>query len=227
MRKAKAVIFDLDDTLVESTVNFPKFKHLVIERISSYGEREADYSPGETIVAIIDRFEQNMAKKGVPEIEARRRLAELDKIMDTVEMEKVSETTAYDGAARLLDLLRNYGIKVGILTRGCKEYADSALGITRLADLVDAVECRDPKTKAKPNPEAYLKLVEALGVPKEETVFVGDHPIDGQCAARAGVPFIGVLTGDVPEETLRAAGAIEVFTDVGNMAGWLGDVLRT
>jgi HAD superfamily hydrolase (TIGR01549 family) len=227
IRTVKAVIFDLDDTLVESTVNFPKFKRLVIERILSYGEKEADYNPGETVVAIIDRFEGRMAKKGVPETEARRRLAELDKIMDTVEMERVSETTAYGGAARLLDLLRMNGIKVGILTRGCQEYADSALARTRLTYLVDAVECRNSKTKAKPNPEAYLKLVKAIGVRKEETVFVGDHPIDGQCAASAGVPFIGVLTGDVPEKALRAAGAVEVFTDVGQMAEWLQDILNS
>ncbi len=88
------------------------------------------------------------------------------------------------------------------------------------------VECRNSKTKAKPSPEAYLKLVKALGVRKEETIFVGDHPIDGQCAANAGVPFIAVLTGDVPEKALRAAGAVEVFQDVGQMATWLSEVIR-
>src|SRR5512137_488959 len=127
IRTIKAVIFDLDDTLVESTVNFPKFKKLVIERIASYGERESDYSLKETIIAILNRFEERMRKQGVPEKEQARRLAELDKIMDQVEMERVSETVAYDGAARLLRLLRLNGIKVGILTRGCEEYANAAL----------------------------------------------------------------------------------------------------
>jgi HAD superfamily hydrolase (TIGR01549 family) len=225
IRTVKAVIFDLDDTLVESTVNFPKFKHLVIERIASYGEDEKDYGLGETIVAIINRFEERMAKKGVPEKEIGRRLAELDKIMDSVEMERVSETVAYDGAAKLLGLLRKNGIRVGILTRGCREYAASALAKTKLAALVDEVECRNSETKAKPNPEAYLKLVAALGVRKDETIFVGDHPIDGQCAANAGVPFVSVLTGDVSEEALRRAGSVEVFDDVSRLADWLAERL--
>ena len=227
IRTVRAVIFDLDDTLVESTVDFTKFKRLVIERIASYGEDEKDYGLGETIVAIINRFEERMTKKGVPEKEIRRRLAELDKIMDSVEMERVSQTVAYDGAARLLGLLRKNGIKVGILTRGCKEYADSALARTKLAALVDQVECRNSETKAKPNPEAYLKLVSTLGVRKDETIFVGDHPIDGQCAANAGVPFIGVLTGDVTEDALRRAGSVEVFPDVGRLADWLDGRLET
>lgn len=220
IRTIKAVIFDLDDTLVESTVNFLKFKKLVIERIASYGERESDYNPNETIIAILNRFEERMHKQGLPDKELARRLAELDKIMDEVEMERVSETVAYDGAARLLRMLRQNGIKVGILTRGCEEYANAALVRTSLSDLVDAVECRSPDTKAKPNPEAYVKLVHALGVRKEETIFVGDHPIDAQCAANAGVPFIAVRTGDVSEAALKAAGSVEVFGDVSQMADW-------
>lgn len=226
IRSIKAVILDLDDTLVESTVNFPKFKGLVIDRIVSYGENRGDYDPTGTIVTIINKFESRMLEMGVPEREARRRLAELDKIMDAVEMERVSETIAYDGAVKLLGLLKSNGIKVGILTRGCKEYADSALYRTGLSSYVDAVECRNSNTKSKPNPEAYLELVKALGVRREETIFVGDHPIDGQCAANAGVPFIAVLTGDVPETALRAAGSIEIFKDVGQMADWLENILK-
>ncbi|MDD1767060.1 MAG: hypothetical protein LUQ27_00645, partial [Methanomassiliicoccales archaeon] len=106
IREVKAVVFDLDDTLVESTVNFPKFKGLVIDRIASYGEDRADYSTNETVVAIINRNEARMRRDGVSNAEMKRRLAELDKIMDEVEMERVSETAAYEGAHRLLKLLR-------------------------------------------------------------------------------------------------------------------------
>jgi len=225
IREVKAVVFDLDDTLVESTVNFPKFKGLVIDRIVSHGEDRADYSTNETIVAIINRYEARMRRDGVPNAEIKRRLAELDKIMDDVEMERVSETAAYEGAQRLLKLLRESGIKIGVLTRGCGEYADAALSKTGLLDLVDALECRNSNTKPKPDPEAYLKLVADLSVSKEQTIFVGDHPLDAQCASNAGVPFIAVRTGDVPEEILRRAGSVEVFKDVGELADWLGRTL--
>lgn len=225
IREVRAVVFDLDDTLVESTVDFPKFKGLVIKRIVGYGEDRRDYSPNETVVAIINRYEGRMRGKGVPEKEIKRRLAELDKIMDEVELERVSETVAYDGARRLLELLHRNGIKIGVLTRACRGYADIALSRNELRGLVDALECRNSDTRPKPNPEAYLKLVAELGVKKEETIFVGDHPLDAQCAANAGVPFIAVRTGDVPEETLRKAGSVEVFSDVGELAEWLGQML--
>ena len=220
LRGIKAVIFDLDDTLVQSTVDFAKFKLLVIGKMAARGEDVGLYSPNETIVAITARYEDRMRNAGVPLSEIRNRLAELDRIMDEVELEKVDGTVAISGAADLLRYLRSRGMKIGILTRGCQEYANLALSMTGMLDLVHVVECRNSETKAKPDPEAYLKLVSALGVRKEETLFVGDHPIDAKCAANAGVPFIGVMTGDVPEDLLRKAGAADVVRDVGEMIDW-------
>lgn len=220
-RKLAAVIFDLDDTLVLSTVDYPKFKHLVIDNLVRHGEPRDVYDPSETVVAIIARYEARLRGAGMSHDEVARRLEELDAIMDKVELEKVSDTKEIRGAKELLIFLRSHGIKVGVLTRGCEDYARSALSITGMLQLVDGIECRNSKSKAKPDPEAYLRVVRALKVRKEETLFVGDHPIDGQCAANAGVPFIAVETGDVPLERLRAAGCVEVFPDVGSLASWL------
>lgn len=226
-RRIRAVIFNLDDTLVESTVDFAKFKRLVIKRIATYGDDSSFYSPNETVVKIVARFEDRMRERGVDEDRILIMLADLDRIMDGVELERVSETTAIDGAVELLGYLRKKGMRIGILTRGCEEYALTALRITGIQALVDKVECRNSNTKAKPDPDSYLNLVRILGVPKEETIFVGDHPIDAQCAANAGVPFVAVRTGDVPEKDLCDAGSVEVFPDVRHMIGWfrmlLGD----
>jgi HAD superfamily hydrolase (TIGR01549 family) len=224
-KRIRAVIFDLDDTLVESTVDFAKFKRLVIQRIGQFGDDSSLYRPNETIVSIVARFEDRMRNRGVDENKMRAMLAELDRIMDGVELERVSQTTAINGAIELLGYLRTKGVRIGILTRGCEEYALTAMRITGMQALVDQVECRNSKTKAKPNPDSYLNLVRNLGVPKEETVFVGDHPIDAQCAANAGVPFLAVRTGDVPEEALRDAGSVEVFSDVRDMIGWFENLL--
>jgi HAD superfamily hydrolase (TIGR01549 family) len=227
MRSVRAIIFDLDDTLVESTVNYAKFKILVIERITSEGEPRDLYDVHETVVAIIARYEERMRRAMIPEVTIRNRLAELNAIMDEVELEGVSETKPLRGAIDLLRLLRKNGIKVGILTRGCEEYTKSALARTGMLELVDGIECRNANTKPKPDPESYLKLVHRLGVKKEETLFVGDHLIDAQCAANAGVPFVAVETGDVPEEDLRKAGCVELFHDVGDMATWLERILSS
>jgi len=222
--RIRAVVFDLDDTLVMSTVNYGKFKSLVIDRIVSRGEDRASYGPMETVVRIISRYESRLRDSGVSEREIRSRLSELDRIMDEVELERVSETVAIEGAGALLRTLRERGAKIGVLTRGCHRYAEAALRASGLDGLVDAVESRNSDSKPKPDPESYLRLVDALGVRKEETVFVGDHLIDAQCASNAGVPFIGVLTGDVPEDDLVRGGSVRVFRDAGQLAQWFDEL---
>jgi HAD superfamily hydrolase (TIGR01549 family) len=224
-KDVRAVIFDLDDTLVLSTVDYGKFKRLVIDKIVSHGEPRTMYDPNETVVSIVSRYERRMREAGLPDKEQRRRLAELDRIMDEVELERVAETKAIRGAIDLLELLRYRGIKIGILTRGCQDYATAALSEAGLMQLVDALECRNSETKAKPSPESYLRLTERLGVRKEETFFVGDHPIDAKCAANAGVPFVAVETGNVSSDDLMAAGCVAIFPDVGRMVEWFKAIL--
>lgn len=220
-RVIKGVVFDLDDTLVVSTVDFAKFKGLVIERIVSFGEPRESYDPSETVVRTIARFEERMREGGLPEKELRSRLAELDRIMDRVEMERVDETEPLPGARETLEALGRKGVRVGVLTRACGEYAERVLLLTGLRGFVDAIEPRNSDVRPKPHPDAYVRLTKALGVDMTETVFVGDHPIDAHCAATAGVAFIAVGTGDVPEEVMSRAGSVAFLPDVGHLMSLL------
>jgi len=224
-KRLRAIIFDLDDTLVISTVDFPKFKGLVIDRIEELGEDRGLYDPSETIVRILDKFEARMRGKGVPEATVKNMLAELDEVMDAVELERVDETTAIPGSLETLQFLRDRGVRVGVLTRGCESYARRAMSMTGIDGLVDAIECRNSHTRPKPHPDSYLRLVRTLGVEKDETLFVGDHAIDAHCAANAEVPFVGVMTGDVPEQVLLDAGSFVVAKDVGELRTLLAPLL--
>ena len=224
--KIKGVIFDLDDTLILSTVDYARFKRLIIERISSTGGDDAGrYDPSEGILALIERYCVTMAERGESEERIAAELAEFDGIIDGVELERINETKEIPGAKDLLTLLRTHGIKVGVLTRGCEAYASAVLKLTGMDELVDAVECRNSHIPPKPNPESYWRLVERLGLRPDETVLVGDHTIDIICAHRAGVPFIGVRTGDMSEEELRESGSAMVFESVADMIGWTKSAL--
>jgi HAD superfamily hydrolase (TIGR01549 family) len=221
----RGIVFDLDDTLILSTVDYVRFKRLIIEGIAAKGEDPALYSQGEGIVQLIGRFEERMRSRGWSETRIAASLKEFDKIMDGVELERVHETGPLDGAREVLEHLRSRGIRTGILTRGCQEYAEEALRLAGLRELVDAMECRNPDMPAKPNPEPYWHLVEQMGLKPEQTIFVGDHVIDATCASRAGVPFIGVLTGSLSEQALMNEGSVAVFGSVAEMLPWLIRIL--
>ncbi|MCJ7607003.1 MAG: HAD family hydrolase [Thermoplasmata archaeon] len=225
-RRVKAVVFDLDDTLVTSTVDYVKFRRLIIERIALEGVDPGSYNDSENIVTLLRRYREWMEGTGTTEDEIVVRMAAMDRIMDAVEMERVDETRPIDGAREVLTLLKRKGIRIGILTRGCQEYAEKALSAAGLKDLVDAVETRNSKLRPKPDPESYFRIASILGVGKDETLFVGDHIIDADCARNAGVPFVGVLSGSVSREVLLESGSVEVFETVGEMAPWLEEMLQ-
>jgi HAD superfamily hydrolase (TIGR01549 family) len=222
----KGVVFDLDDTLILSTVDYARFKTLIIERISSLGEDPRLYSPDEGIVGLMERFSGRMRALGWTREQVEGSLEEFEKIMDEVELERVLETRELAGARDVLEYLASKDVRIGILTRGCQMYAEEALRIAGLRELVHALECRNSRIPAKPRPEPYWHLVQQLGVRPEETIFVGDHLLDATCAERAGVPFVGVMTGDLTEEELRGAGSVVVFGSVAEMLPWLREVLE-
>jgi len=225
-RRVKAVVFDLDDTLVTSTVDYVKFRRLIIERIALEGVDPGSYNDSENIVTLLRRYREWMEGTGTTEDEIVVRMAAMDRIMDAVEMERVDETRPIDGAREVLTLLKRKGIRIGILTRGCQEYAEKALSAAGLKDLVDAVETRNSTLRPKPDPESYFRIASILGVGKDETLFVGDHIIDADCAMNAGVPFVGVLSGSVSREVLLESGSVEVFETVGEMVPWLEEMLQ-
>ena len=53
-----------------------------------------------------------------------------------------------------------------------------------------------------------------LNVKPHETVMVGDTIEDATCARRAGVPFVGVLTGLSTRETLMGMGSLNVLGSI-------------
>jgi phosphoglycolate phosphatase len=74
----------------------------------------------------------------------------------------------------MLRELRSRGYRIGVLTRGCREYAETALRIAGISDLLDAVVARDdhPEVEAKPSPIAMRHMAEAVGVRPDEITYV-------------------------------------------------------
>jgi phosphoglycolate phosphatase len=73
----------------------------------------------------------------------------------------------------------------------------------------------------KPDPAGALGIMRRLGARPEETVFIGDSPIDVRTARRAGVTLVAVTWGFRPRAELRAAGAVHLVDAVAGLRPWL------
>jgi phosphoglycolate phosphatase len=65
------------------------------------------------------------------------------------------------------------------------------------------------------------RIAEKLGCRSEECVFIGDHPMDFECAKASGAKFIGVLTGSTDREKWSLAGCEAVIESIADVPKWL------
>lgn len=199
----KAVLFDLDGTLIRSTIDFEKMKREVIVTFLSQGVNGTIFPEGAKSNVIIRLGRRALMENGICNADIASVVNHVNDVMNQVELEHVSKTTLMTGASSTLRWLRRRGIQIGVLTRGCREYAEKALRVVELRMLIDALLARDEVEHPKPDQRHLLQLVEELDCEPRQVVLVGDSTLDASCAQNTSVPFIGVITGVASEYELR------------------------
>lgn len=221
------IIFDLDGTLVDSSHDFPRMRAAAATIARKYGVRGEGLSTDQPIAKMMEASEHELLSARVPEGTVFRMQHEVHEMIDAIEMEALPRTVPRPGAQELLKDLSRRGFRLGVLTRSCEQFCRGALAQAGLSEYFAYLRSRSSPGPAKPSPDALLLLLEEMGVPRERALFVGDHPIDAECATRARVRFYGVLP-DTPSEgamtvdRFRSIGAAAVATDLTDLARHLG-----
>jgi phosphoglycolate phosphatase-like HAD superfamily hydrolase len=203
----KAVVFDMDGTLVDSvdlhaeswTRTFALFGHQIpVDKvrfqIGKGGDQLLPYLLG-----------QKEADARGDEMAASR--AELFK------REYMSRVKPFEAVPALFRHIREHGLKVAIASSAKAEELKVYKKIAGIEDLSDADTTADDAEKSKPHPDIFRAVLDKLGLWPEDVVVVGDTQYDVEAAAAAGMGTIGVLCGGFPEDVLRKAGAIAIYRD--------------
>jgi HAD superfamily hydrolase (TIGR01509 family) len=134
------------------------------------------------------------------------------------------DMVAFDGAADLLGTLHRRGIRVVLATSAKPEDVDAMVDTIGAADGVIAhITSSGDADESKPAPEIFQVAMEGGGVDPARSVAVGDTVWDVEASAKAGLPCVGVLTGGISEQELRAAGAVAVYESVTDLLAQLDD----
>ena len=212
------VLFDLDDTLVDSTGVEARVWLDVVEVI-------AEHHPGIDRVSLRKRYsgllETHYAEAAAGRIDfhtfRRRRLADALSPWGEVDDELFARYTAAKdpcindiraavGAIDTVRAVRATGVCVGVLTNGVSVEQRRKLEVAGLSGEVDVIAISGEIGAAKPDPAAFAAALSLLGTEPEETAMVGDSlPNDIEGARGAGLarvvwlhphsePPAGVLT---------------------------------
>ena len=194
----KAVLFDMDGTLVDSTRvvelawgRWAARHHLTLQTVLSF-------SHGRPTIATMEHF-----------FPARDHTQEL-KEMEQYEETELEGIVAVPGAAQLVQALQNH--PWGIVTSAWRTLAEARILAAGLP-LPNVIVPVDEIRKGKPEPEGFLQAAERLGVAPEECLAFEDTRPGIEAGLNAGMQVVGLLT-TVPAEQLRHRPLIRDFRDV-------------
>lgn len=188
-KQVKAVIFDFDYTLGDSTLG-------IIQSVN-HGLKNMGYSiiPDEQIRRTIGLSLQDTYKvltQDESEENSRKFAAFFKEKADEV---MVENTELFPNVANTLKLLHNKGIKNGILTTKYHFRIDDILKKCEATDLFDEIIGGDDVAELKPSPEGMYRILARMRIRKSDVLYVGDSLVDAKTAMNAGVDFAAVTTG--------------------------------
>jgi phosphoglycolate phosphatase len=206
---ARGVVFDFDGTLAEMTIEFPPLYTRVFEMSKAYNVDTTRLSQL-YLIEVIDEIASIIDGADG----ARFRKDALDMII-AEEVAAADNASLFPHSRELIGALKAAGKGVALVTRNCR---DAVLRVyPEAADDVDVFLPRDDVEKIKPDPEHLNRALSLLGVDADQSIMVGDHPIDVISAKAVGMKSVGVLTGKVGIEELTAAGASWVLERASDM----------
>src|SRR3989344_6833870 len=205
--KYKAVIFDFDDTLVESYVQkWAQYKH-VAKKFYNVDLRDEAISkhwgkPFDLMITEIFR--------GIDTPENIKKLLRVVR-EDFLKKEQL-------GSMDVLKTLAGSGIKIAILSATNHDNVVEDLERFNFPiNLLTSIQGANETIVHKPNPDVFLPLFDKLkeeGIRKEDIVCVGDSLDDLKAAEKAGIDFIAITTGLYSKEDFKNNGAENIINNI-------------
>lgn len=185
----RAAIFDLDGVIVDTA----KYHYLAWKRLAN--EYDFDFSEAD-----------NERLKGVSRIRSLEILLEIGGLTcdDTAKVRMAAQKNEWyvdyirhmdaseilPGATEYLNRIRARGVRTAL--GSASRNAPLILERLGIADLFDVIVDGNKVTKAKPDPEVFLRAAEELDVPPASCIVFEDAEAGIEAAHRAGMGTVGI-----------------------------------
>lgn len=200
----KAVVFDLDGTLVNSLQDLAQSANAMLTSygLPTHAIEQYRYFVGNGSRKLIERILPEAKRTDVNFVNTA-----LAKYKAIYAQQVLQTTKPYDGILELLVTLKKLGLKLGVCTNKPMEDAKEIVSVLFNAHTFEAIIGDREGVPPKPNPANALAVAEALQVAPSEVLYLGDSSVDMETAKNANFFAVGVLWGFRDADELRASGA--------------------
>ena len=204
----KAIIFDLDGTLVDSLPYHHEswrifFKNNNLEE-HDFSEVLKEYKGGGTLELMTSVFGDMYTKD------------ELKKMTDDKEIifRDIYKSKIYpiEGLKQFLDNLKENNILLSIGSNAIRENVLMTIEELSITNYFSSIICGDEVSRGKPDPEMFVKTLSNLNVSRDECIIFEDSIEGVKAAKNADIKVIGV-TSSQSSEKLKSVGAFKTIDD--------------
>jgi len=214
----RAVLFDLDGTLIDSAPDLAgagndmrAARGLPVLPLALFRPMVGSGARG-----MLGRALQ--VQPGHPDFEALR-----DEFLQRYEARMTRETQVFAAMRPVLAALRDAGRPWGIVTNKATRFSEPLVRALGLLDEAATLICGDTTPHSKPHPAPLLEAARRLAIPAGECVYVGDDLRDVQAGRAAGMRTIAAAWGYLGMgEPITAWDADAVIDSPAELLQWLG-----
>jgi len=206
MNHSRAVLMDIDGTLLDSTEAQTQTWLSVLQDFG-YGVENRQ------VRARIGMGQDRMLRElcGISEgsPRARRMLSARELMLRSCYLPKIE---LFPQVHELLARIQSSGAKLAVVTSLPRSEALALLGRRQLLTEFDHVLCKEDTAQSKPAPDGVLAALERMGMRPDQAIMVGSSPYDLGAAHAAQVPSLALKSAGWPDSTLLDA--VGVYRDV-------------
>lgn len=189
MSGIRAVLFDLDGTLLDTA---PDFQRIINEIGNLHGRPPVTLPLVRQHASEGARAMLRLAFSDATDVQMNQLQTEF---LDRYAAEPVRNSILFPGIDDTLNWLEQQQIHWGIVTNKSKRFAEPILHALTLTERCACLICPEHVSQPKPHPEALLLACERLQQPPVNTLYLGDHQRDIEAGRRAGMPTLACTYG--------------------------------
>ena len=188
----KAVLFDLDGTLLDTA---PEFYEIIGAMLQKYGAAPIAFADFRQSVSDGAR---GMVQKafGIDHTDARFEPLRVE-FLDLYKQHLAAHTQLFPGMAETLAFIESKNLHWGVVTNKPVAFSAPLLERLDLSRRCATLICPDHVKQRKPDPESLLLACSQLDCAIDEAIYIGDHRRDIECALSAGMTSIACDYGYV------------------------------
>lgn len=193
-RSIKAIVWDLDGTLIHFKINSIKARRVAIRILKNSGIPKKLLSVKKSILENVKIAREIFKNKGLTSQKIAEIMTHVNESIIQVEYEAAIKASLIEGIDKVLEFAKQKNLKQAIFTYNTYNNAKLSLETAGIDKYFEVIAGRDNVKNLKPHPDHIIYICEKLNLLPNEIIIIGDSGRDIEAALQVGAFSIALNT---------------------------------